>query len=390
MAMSSDPDRPQDNNNEGRLMSRQGQSVVILLSVVIATLTGIAAGSLTAWVILRQAQNEPVVALQNPQITYVQEPEASAAAVYQAVAPSVVTVFILDEDGEDRPRLGSGTGIIVDGEGHILTNNHVVSEAERVRVRLLDGSTLFAEVVGTDPSTDLAVIQADFPPGSIQIARFGDSEAVKPGDPVFAIGSPYNYSHSITAGIVSGVGRAYPDRDSRLRGLIQSDAEINPGNSGGPLLNANGEVIGITTAIQTNNNRFMGIGLSIPSNLVQQLLPQLIRGERIQRAFLGVSMGRPITQQLARANNLEIDYGVSISRVVPGGPAQQAGIRGLGRNVRTSDIITAIDGRPMKTADDLIAYIQTKDVGDEVTIEVYRNGETLELTATLGTWPENR
>ena len=389
MALSSVPDRPQDNDSDGKQIGRQGLSAVVLLSVVIAAITGIVAGSLTAWVMLRQTQSEPVVAIQNPQITYVQQPEASAAAVYQAVAPSVVTVFILDEDGDEQPRIGSGTGIIVDGEGHILTNNHVVSEAERVRVRLLDGSTLFAEVVGTDPSTDLAVIQADFPPGTIQIARFGDSETVQPGDPVFAIGSPYNYSHSITAGIVSAVGRAYPDRDSRLRGLIQSDAEINPGNSGGPLLNVNGEVIGITTAIQTNNNRFMGIGLSIPSNLVQQLLPQLIRGERIQRALLGVSMGRPITPQLARTNNLDIDYGISISSVVPGGPAQQAGIRGSRRSLRAADVVTAIDGRRINTADDLIAYVQTKDVGDEVTIEVYRNGDTLELTATLGAWPEN-
>ena len=388
MAMSSFPDHSRDEANGDRRLSRTGLGSVVILSMVVAMLTGIAAGGLTAWLIMRNAQSEPIRVTQTPQITYVEEPEASAAAVYQAVAPSVVTVLVLDENDEGSWRFGAGTGIIVDGQGHILTNNHVVSEADRVRVQLLDGSTLFAEVVGSDPGTDLAIIQAEFPPGTLQIARFGDSGAVKPGDPVFAIGAPYGFSHSITAGIVSAVGRTYPERGRQLSGLIQSDTEINPGNSGGPLLNVNGEVIGITTAIQTNNERFQGVGLSIPSNLVQQLLPQLIKGEKIRRAFLGVSMNT-VTPQQARANNLDIENGVWIRGVVPGGPAQRAGIRGSRRSLRSADIITAIDGVSMKTADDLIAYVQTKDVGDTITITVYRNGETLEFTATLGAWPEN-
>ena len=385
MAMSSFPDHSRDEANGDRMLSRTGLGSVVILSMVVAMLTGIAAGGLTAWLIMRNAQSEPIRVTQTPQITYVEEPEASAVAVYQAVAPSVVTVLVLDED---RPSgFGTGTGIIVDGQGHILTNNHVVSEADRVRVQLLDGSTLFAEVVGSDPGTDLAIIQAEFPPGTLQIARFGDSGAVKPGDPVFAIGAPYGFSHSITAGIVSAVGRTYPERGRQLSGLIQSDTEINPGNSGGPLLNVNGEVIGITTAIQTNNERFQGVGLSIPSNLVQQLLPQLIKGEKIRRAFLGVSMAT-LSPQQARASNLDIEQGVWIRRVVPGGPAQRAGIRGS-RSLPSADTITAIDGVSMKTANDLIAYVQMKDVGDTITITVYRNGETLEFTATLGAWPEN-
>ena len=388
MAMSSFPDHSRDEANGDRRLSRTGLGSVVILSMVVAMLTGIAAGGLTAWLIMRNAQSEPIRVTQTPQITYVEEPEASAAAVYQAVAPSVVTVLVLDENDEGSWRFGAGTGIIVDGQGHILTNNHVVSEADRVRVQLLDGSTLFAEVVGSDPGTDLAIIQAEFPPGTLQIARFGDSGAVKPGDPVFAIGAPYGFSHSITAGIVSAVGRTYPERGRQLSGLIQSDTEINPGNSGGPLLNVNGEVIGITTAIQTNNERFQGVGLSIPSNLVQQLLPQLIKGEKIRRAFLGVSMAT-LSPQQARASNLDIEHGVWIRGVVPGGPAQRAGIRGSRRSLRSADIITAIDGVSMKTADDLIAYVQTKDVGETITITVYRNGETLEFTATLGAWPEN-
>ena len=387
MAMSSFPDRSRDEANDDGRPSRTGLGSVVILSVVVAMLTGIVAGGLTAWLIMSNAQSEPIRVTQTPQITYVEEPEASAVAVYQAVAPSVVTVLVLDED---RPSgFGTGTGIIVDGQGHILTNNHVVSEAERVRVQLLDGSTLFAKVVGSDPGTDLAIIQADFPPGTLQIARFGDSGAVKPGDPVFAIGAPYGFSHSITAGIVSAVGKDIPRKGTPTQAAsYRATPRLIPAIPVGPLLNVNGEVIGITTAIQTTNQRFQGVGFSIPSNLVQQLLPQLIKGEKIRRAFLGVSMDT-LTPQQARASNLDIEHGVWIRGVVPGGPAQEAGIRGSRRSLRSADIITAIDGVSMKTADDLIAYVQTKDVGDAITITVYRNGDTLEFTATLGAWPEN-
>ncbi|MYB76295.1 MAG: PDZ domain-containing protein [Chloroflexi bacterium] len=386
MAMSSVPAQSDNSGFQDDYPGRKGLGSVIVLSIMVALVAGIVAGSLTAWLILRQAQTEPVVAAQTPQITYVQEAEASAAAVYQAVSPSVVTIWTLDED---RPRgIGSGTGIIVDGQGHIVTNNHVVSQADRVRVQLFDGSTLFAEIVGRDPATDLAVIRANLPQDAFQVARFGDSTAVKPGDPVFAIGAPYGFSHSITAGIVSAVGRTYPERGRLIAGLIQSDTEINPGNSGGPLLNANGEVIGITTAIQTSNQRFQGVGLSIPSNLVQRLLPQLIEGEDIRRTFLGVQMDT-ITPQEARERELDVDQGIWVTRVAPGSPAQKAGIRGSSRSPRFADIITAIDGLELKTADDLIAYIQSKNVGDTISITVHRNGEAVKLDATLGAWPNN-
>lgn len=187
------------------------------------------------------------------------------------------------------------------------------------------------------------------------------------------------------------MGRTYPERGRLLGGLIQSDTEINPGNSGGPLLNANGEVIGITTAIQTDNQRFQGVGLSIPSNLVQRLLPQLIGGRDIRRTFLGVRM-ETITpleaREVARARNIDIEPGVWVLGVTPGGPAQNAGIRGS-RNLRNADIITEMDGISMKTVDDLIAYIQSKNVGETVSITVHRNGEAVKLEATLGAWPNN-
>ena len=366
-----------DDGNSGGGSRRPGMGLVIVLSVTVATLTGIVAGSLAAWLILRDAQREPVPVKQAPVITYVQEAEAKASAVYQAVAPSVVTVYVRDED--QPRRMGVGTGIIVDGDGHILTNNHVISEVERVRIELLDGSTLYAEVVGRDPSTDLAVIRAEFPQGLLQVARFGDSGSVQPGDPVFAIGAPYMYGHSITAGIVSAVGRAYDSEERRVSGLIQSDTEINPGNSGGPLLNASGEVIGITTAILTTNRSFMGVGLSIPSNLVQQLLPQLIAGEGIRRAFLGVMM-QTITPKQAREDELGIEGGVLVNRVTPGSAASAAGMR-------RADIITAFDGETVRNSNEVIALIQSRGVGDTVTITVFRDGQTLDLTATLGERP---
>ena len=382
MALSSGPAHSGD---DGRKLSRTGLGSVIVISVVVAMLTGIVAGSLAAWVIMGRTQSASIVATQTPLITYAQEAEASAAAVYQAVAPSVVTILVRDDE---RPgQMGTGTGIIIDEQGHILTNNHVISDVDRVLVQLLDGSTAYADIIGRDPGTDLAVIRAKFPPGTLNIARFGDSQAVQPGDPVFAIGAPYGLSHSITAGIVSGVGRTYLNQGRRVRGAIQSDASINPGNSGGPLLNAKGEVIGITTAIQTTSEVFMGVGLSIPSNLVQSLLPRLIKGEDMRRTYLGIFMDT-VTPRRAQASNLDVERGVWVQRAMPGGPAQNAGIRGS-PSLPSADIITAIDGVPVKTAGDLIAYIQTKDVGDTITITVYRNGKTLEIPVTLGAWPKN-
>ena len=383
--MSSVPAHADNDRNDGRSLSRTGLGSVIVISVVVAMLTGIVAGSLAAWVIMGRTQSASIVATQTPLITYAQEAEASAAAVYQAVAPSVVTILVRDDE---RPgQMGTGTGIIIDEQGHILTNNHVISDVDRVLVQLLDGSTAYADIIGRDPGTDLAVIRAKFPPGTLNIARFGDSQAVQPGDPVFAIGAPYGLGHSITAGIVSAVGRTYGSQGRRVGGAIQSDAAINPGNSGGPLLNANGEVIGITTAIQTTSQVFMGVGLSIPSNLVQSLLPRLIRGEEIRRTYLGISLDT-ITPLQASARNLDVEQGVWVLRAVLGGPAQKAGILGS-RFLPSADIITAIDGVSMKSAGDLIAYIQTKDVGDTITITVYRNGKTLEIPVTLGAWPKN-
>ena len=376
---------PAHADNDGRSLSLTGLGGIIVISVIVAMLTGVVAGSLAAWAIMGRTQSAPIVAAQTPLITYAQEAESSAAAVYQAVAPSVVTIMVRDDE---RPgQMGTGTGIIIDEQGHILTNNHVISDVDRVLVQLLDGSTVFADIIGRDPGTDLAIIRAKFPPGTLNIARFGDSQAVQPGDPVFAIGAPYGLGHSITAGIVSAVGRTYGSQGRRVGGAIQSDAAINPGNSGGPLLNANGEVIGITTAIQTTSQVFMGVGLSIPSNLVQSLLPRLIRGEEIRRTYLGISLDT-ITPLQASARNLDVEQGVWVLRAVLGGPAQKAGILGS-RYLTSADIITAIDGVSMKSAGDLIAYIQTKDVGDTVTVTVYRNGETLEIPVTLAEWPEN-
>ncbi len=382
--MSSVPAHSDNDRNDGRSLSRTGLGGIIVISVIVAMLTGVVAGSLAAWAIMGRTQSAPIVAAQTPLITYAQEAESSAAAVYQAVAPSVVTIMVRDDE---RPgQMGTGTGIIIDEQGHILTNNHVISDVDRVLVQLLDGSTVFADIIGRDPGTDLAIIRAKFPPGTLNIARFGDSQAVQPGDPVFAIGAPYGLSHSITAGIVSGVGRTYLNQGRRVRGAIQSDASINPGNSGGPLLNAKGEVIGITTAIQTTTEVFMGVGLSIPSNLVQSLLPRLIKGEDMRRTYLGIFMDT-VTPRRAQASNLDIERGVWVLRAMPGGPAQKAGIRGS-RSLPSADIITAIDGVSMKSAGDLIAYLQTKDVGDTITVTVYRNGETLEIPVTLGAWPQ--
>jgi S1-C subfamily serine protease len=397
----------------------------LLAAMLVAGTAGGAAGSVfTASALagrggsLSAAVAAPPVVGQNPVVT---DP-GNLKAIYKQVSPAVVNVQTSVSltrgrtprvpgvppntpgipgapNGQQVPR-GEGTGFIVDGDGHIVTNNHVVEGASQVSVVLSDGTRLQAQVVGRAPDSDLAVLKASIPADKTTIAALGDSDALAPGDLAVAIGTPFGLEQTLTAGIVSAVNRDFGQAAGRpLRGLIQTDAAINPGNSGGPLLNAAGEVIGVTTAIESPVGGNVGVGFAVPSNTVKRLLPQLKAGQTIQHPWLGIS-GIALDADVAREAGLPADVtqGVVVAAVAPDSPAAKAGLRGgnpsegttPGAQARGGDAIVAVDGKPIQRVQDLSAYLDTKQPGDTVTLTIVRNGARQDVKATLAPWPANQ
>ena len=323
--------------------------------------------------------------------------EDTVVAIYQNVSPAVVEIKVTLQT---TTALGSynqeaqGSGFLVDNQGHILTNNHVVDQASSVEVVLEDGKNVEAKVVGTDAADDLALIQVDaFAMSGITPVTLGDSGAVKPGQMAIAIGNPYGLDHSITVGVISGLNRTLTSSVGRpITGLLQTDAAINPGNSGGPLLNSQGEVIGINTAIENPMTGAQGIGFAVPINTAKDQLQSLLLGQNIKRPWLGIS-GMAITADLAQKLGLSVDQGVYVITASADSPAEKAGIRGGGTDsdrkpAAGGDIITAVDGTAVKKVEDLVSYFNTKNAGDNVSLSVVRDGKTIQVTVTLGTWPD--
>lgn len=308
------------------------------------------------------------------------------ADLYDRVRPSVVRITG-EEQGRGLTPGGEslGTGIILDKQGHILTNYHVVEGASSLVVGLADGNEGEATVVGKDPANDLAVIKADLPADSLTPAELGDSANIRVGQPVIAIGNPFGLEGTLTSGIISGLGRTLPSARSGkpLRGLIQTDAAVNPGNSGGPLFDAQGRVIGINTAVENpSGNTFVGIGYAIPVNIPKQYMSKLLAGEEITHPRLGIA-GQTLTRSLARRVGVDYRPGVYVENVESGSAAAAAGIRGGDRG---GDIIIKVDGRDVHTFDDVAGYIDSKNVGDTITLTVVRDGKELTLDATLKAW----
>jgi S1-C subfamily serine protease len=289
-----------------------------------------------------------------------------------------------------------GSGFVYDKEGRIITNNHVVEGSSTVNVTFIDGNTYTAKVVGTDPDNDIAVIKIidNFSDETLVPLQLGNSSTLQVGQQVIAIGNPFGLSDSMTTGIVSAIGRLLPNENVgySIPDIIQVDAAINPGNSGGPLLNLQGEVVGMNTAISTNTGDFSGVGFAIPSNTIERIAPVLIKNGTYQHPYLGIA-GRTMDPDVSLANGLPRNFkGVIVEKVVKGGPADKAGIIAAtlddNNTPHGGDIITAIDGHPMKTIDDIIAYLDDeKSVGDKVTITVDRQGKSLDLTVTLEVRP---
>src|SRR5919108_781432 len=288
-----------------------------------------------------------------------------------------------------------GSGFIQDAaKGLIITNNHVIQGSNTVDVTFANGNTYSAKVIGTDSLSDLAVLQItdDFSTEHIASLHLGNSSQLKVGQQVIAIGNPFALSNSMTNGIISQVGRLLPNQEMgfSIPDIIQTDAAINPGNSGGPLLDIQGNVIGVNSAISSETGEFAGVGFAIPSNTVARIVPYLIKDGKYDHSWLGIA-GVNLTPNLAQQLGLPRDSkGVVVASVTPGSPAANAGIIGRVQNgnIPAGDIITAIDGHQVKRIEDIISYIEEqKSVGDNVVITVNRGGQSQDLTATLQTTP---
>src|SRR4051812_8835264 len=294
----------------------------------------------------------------------------------------------------------TGSGFVIDGEGHILTNNHVIEGAEKVTVKLgKSEKTHPAEVVGTDPGTDIALLKVDAPAKELQPLTLGHSSETEVGDPVVAIGNPFGLDRTVTSGIVSALQRQIQAPNGfSINHVIQTDAAINPGNSGGPLIDAEGRVIGINSQIATGGggNGNVGIGFAIPIDTIRSEIEQLKTKGEVEHAFLGIS-GGTFTPELAKALNLPVEEGVLVQQVVKDGPADKAGLEAgstsatiNGEEVRLGgDIITEANGEKVKSMEELVEQIQDSKPGDKLELKFLRGGDEKTADVTLGTQPDS-
>jgi S1-C subfamily serine protease len=294
----------------------------------------------------------------------------------------------------------TGSGFVIDTEGHMLTNNHVVEGADRVEVKLGDSETSYeAEVVGADPAMDLALLDVHAPADQLHPLTLGRSAELEVGDPVVAIGNPFGLDRTVTSGIVSALQRQIEAPDGfAITDVIQTDAAINPGNSGGPLIDANGEVIGINSQIATGGGGGgnVGIGFAIPIDTIRAEIHQLETDGEVEHAFLGIS-GGTITADLAKAINLPVSEGVIVQSVVKGGPADKAGIEGGatsatidGAEVKLGgDVITEVEGKKVTSMDEVVEIVNENEPGDELELTILRDGDTKTVSVELGDRPDS-
>ena len=290
----------------------------------------------------------------------------------------------------------TGSGFLIDNDGHILTNAHVVSGAQKVEVQLGNGAEQQAQVVGSDPSSDIALLKVDNTEGANPLP-LGDSSKVQVGDPVVAIGNPFALDRTVTSGIVSALQRQIQAPNGfSISDVIQTDAAINPGNSGGPLIDGAGQVIGINSQIESQSGGNEGVGFAVPIKTAADVVSQLENGGQVHQAYLGIS-GGDITPEIAHALNLPVTQGVLIERVLSGGPADDAGIKGATGQATISgqtfpvggDIITKVDGKPITGMDDVVSAVNDHKPGDEITLTIFSGGQQKDVTVKLGDRPNH-
>ena len=304
--------------------------------------------------------------------------------IYRQASPGVVDIVVTQQSsggaqpfgfgggggGSGQTTQGEGAGVVYDNKGDILTDEHVVSGASSVKVTFQDGYKASAKVLGTDPSTDVAVIRVDAPASELHPIELADSSAAQVGDPVVAIGSPFGLPETTTTGIVSQVGRSIQAPNGyTIPGAIQTDAAINPGNSGGPLLDATGKVLGLNDQIQTNSGSSAGVGFAVPSNTVARIANEIVAGQAVRHAYVGVEL------------NPNSAGGAGVSSISSGSPAAGSGIQ-------SGDLITAINGKAITSTEQFIATVDSFSPGNSITVTLKRNGQTKTIKLTLGTRPQ--
>ena len=378
MIPSSGPERPDGlpaySPVRGGVDRRQG-------TIIAALALGMLLGFLVGWTAFRS----PWSALVGPLSLY---DEKLVTSVVEKTDRAVVEIIV------GRPyrsrTLGansdeSGSGFLVDHEGHIVTNHHVVADSSDISVRLFDGRTVAATKLGFSPADDLAVLKVD--PSQLQGIEplaLADSGKVVPGQMAIAIGSAFRNFNSVSVGVISGLDRTQGSvLDRPIPGLLQTDAALNPGNSGGPLLNSSAEVIGVNSSVRLASLVQIGVGFAIPSNTLRDILPDLKTAGEFKRVWVGIRSPQ-LTQQEAAALGLPPEGAIYVSEVCEGGPAQKAGIRG--GLVGGGDLIAAVDGKPMRSITDMVSYLNSFRPGDEVTLTYIRDSKRQELDVTLAEW----
>ena len=340
-----------------------------------------------------QAEAKQQAEVDEQALAHLEELSHAFSIIVDAVKPAVVHIQAIrtqeslskelqelfsEKDIQLPPVAGTGSGVIIDEDGYIVTNNHVVADAEVVRVTLADGRKFRADVVGTDRMTDVAVLK--IAAAHLHPVKFGDSDELKVGNMVLAIGSPFRLTHSVSHGIVSALGRTDVQVDIDYQNWIQTDAPINPGNSGGPLINTRGEVVGLSVAIATDSGGHQGVGFAIPSNTVARVARQLKSGEKIVRGYLGVVI-QQVDPKMADAYGLDKAKGVFVGGVGRESPAAKAGLK-------PEDIILAINGKEIETREKLQEFIAGSKPDTTVEMTVWRNGGRENISVTIGEQPE--
>jgi S1-C subfamily serine protease len=328
--------------------------------------------------------------------------EENTIAIYEKAAQAVVNItsIVVERDFFLGlvPREGTGSGAVIDRQGHILTNNHVIKDAQRIEVTFSDGGKWRGRLVGTDPDNDLAIIKIDAPRDQFQVLPLGSSNDLKVGQKVLAIGNPFGLEQTLTTGVISSLGRTIrSENGTMVEDLIQTDASINPGNSGGPLLDTQGRIIGINTAIFSPSGGSVGIGFAVPVDTAKQIIPELIEKGYVAHPWLGVSLF-PIVPGLAEALELQVKEGALVVEVVRGGPGDRAGLRGGNKVVQIGnfllpiggDVVVSLDGQSVVSSDDLIRVVRKHRVGQQVALRVLRQNRFLEIPLVLGERPRGQ
>jgi len=372
-------------NNEFEHHERKSWIVYLIVGIIIGSIVGGIFGtfivfknpSLFPWVLSETSTQTPQqgssVTVGTNLVDIQNQIEEIANKVSPAVARIVSTTQVVSPFFfQVIPQQGLGSGVIIRSDGLILTNNHVIEDATKIEVTLSNGTTYKGVVLGTDPSSDLALLKINA--SNLPVATFGDSQKAKVGEFVVAIGNPYGLDHTVTFGVISALERNIDTGDGKtMYGVIQTDAAINPGNSGGPLVNLKGEVIGINTMIYQGAQ---GLGFAVSSNTAKKVIDNLLKTGSMKWPYLGVNI-TTMTEEIANSHNLQYVSGVFVVSVVSGSPADRAGIRKF-------DIITEANGKPVSTADELISIIRNSNPGDKITLAISRDGKIINVVATLG------